>query len=140
MTTDLTTELLAPSGTSLKFEAEGDVRRIVIETAEKQQETSYDDGSPVFWPSGDPKWQVVISGTDPEGDSARLFVKGYMLDAFKEALRAAGVKAGEDISGGTLIVKWESTDEPRRPGMKGARRFKAKFEPARKAVVTDDLI
>lgn len=140
MTIDLTTELLAPSGTALKFEAEGDVQRIVIETAEKQQETSYDDGSPVFWPSGDPKYQIVITGKDLEGNAAKLYVKGYMTDAFKDALREAGVKAGDDISGGTLAVKWESTDEPRKAGMKGARRYKATFKPAPKAAVTDDLI
>lgn len=138
MTIDITTELLGSSGSSLKFEAEGDIVKIRISRIEKSQETSYDDGTPVFWPSGDPKYQYVVSGIS-NGEEARLFVKGYMIDAFKEALRKAGVQPGQPLDGGTLSMKWDSTEEPRKPGMKGARKYVAKFEPAPTAVVDEDL-
>jgi len=138
MTIDITTELLGSSGSSLKFEAEGDIVKIRITRIEKQQETSYDDGTPVTWPSGDPKWQYVVNGI-ADGEDARLFVKGYMIDALKEALRKAGVQPGQPLDGGTLSMKWDSTDEPRKAGMKGARKYVAKFEPAPGAVVDEDL-
>jgi len=139
MTIDITTELLGSSSPTVKFEAEGDVRKIHVENIEKQQETSFDDGSPVFWANGQPKWQYVVTGT-VDGDESRLFIKGYMVDALKDALRKAGVKPGESLAGGTLTFKWASTDEPRRPGMQGARKYVAKFEPAPKGLVDDDLI
>ena len=37
-------------------------------------------------------------------------------------------------------MKWASTEEPRKPGMKGARKYVAKYEPAPTAVVDEDLI
>lgn len=138
MTSSITAELLGSTGTTVKFEAEGDVRKIVIADINKQQETSFETGAPVTWPSGDPKYQYVVSGL-VDGEESRLFIKGYMVDALKEALRKAGIKAGDSLNGGTLTVKWQSTDEPRRAGMQGARRYVAKFEPA-VAVVDDDLI
>lgn len=139
MTNAITAELLGSAGTTVKFEAEGDVRKIVVADIDKQQETSYDTGEPVTWPSGDPKYQYVVKGS-VDGEESRLFVKGYMVDALKEALRKAGVVAGESLTGGTLTVKWNSTDEPRRAGMKGARRYVAKFEKAPAGLVDDDLI
>lgn len=138
MTIDITSELLAPSSPILKFEAEGDVHRIEIRDIDKQQETSFDDGSPVFWPSGDPKYQYVITGI-VEGEEMRLYLKSYAIDALRDAMRAAGVERGESLAGAVLSIKWDSTDEPRRPGMKGARRYKAKLERAQKARVDEDL-
>jgi len=139
MTIDLTTELLGSTGNSLKFEAEGDVVKIRITGVSKQQETSYDDNSPVFWPSGDPKYQWIFTGIS-DGEESRLFVKGYMIDALKEALRKAGVVPGQPLDGGLLSMKWASTEEPRKPGMKGARKYVAKYEPPANAVVDEDLI
>ena len=139
MSIDITSELLGSSSPSLKFKAEGDAHRITIREIAKQQETDFDTGAPVTWPSGDPKFQYVVTGT-ADGEEARLFIKGYMIDALKDALRKAGVQPGTDLTGGTLTIKWNATDEPRRAGMQGARRYIGKFEPAAKAVVDDDLI
>lgn len=136
---DITNELLASGSPIVKFEQEGDVRKIKITNITKQQETDFDTGEPVTWPNGQPKYQYVVTGT-VDGDEARLFIKGYMVDALREALRKANVQAGDTLSGGTLTVKWDSTDEPRRKGMQGARRYVAKFEPAPVGTVDDDLI
>jgi hypothetical protein len=136
---DITNELLASGSPTVKFEQEGDVRKIKITNITKQQETDFDTGEPVTWPNGQPKYQYVVTGT-VDGDEARLFIKGYMVDALREALRKANVQAGDTLSGGTLTVKWDSTDEPRRKGMQGARRYVAKFEPAPVGTVDDDLI
>lgn len=139
MTIDITTELLGASGSTLKFETEGDIVNLRITGYEKRQETDYDSGDPVFWKSGDPKYQYVFAGIS-NGEESRLFVKGYMVDALKEALRKAGVQQGQSLEGGTLTVKWSETDEPRKPGMQGARKYVAKYEPPAAAAVDEDLI
>ena len=139
MTIDITTELLGSTGNSLKFETEGDFVKIRITGISKQQETSYDDGTPVRWPNGDPKYQWVFTGIS-DGEESRLFVRGYMINALTEALRKAGTVPGQPLDGGLLTMKWASTEEPRKPGMKGARKYVAKYEPAPTAMVDEDLI
>lgn len=139
MSLDITSELLSAGSPTVKFAQEGDTRKIKIADIQKQQETDFDTGELLTWPSGQPKFQYVITGT-VDGEDARLFVKGYMVDALREALRKANVKPGDVLSGGTLTIKWDSTDEPRRKGMQGARKYVAKFEPAPAGIVDDDLI
>jgi hypothetical protein len=110
---------------------------VVIAGVEKRQQTDFDTGEPLTWPNGDPKWQFVFSGTDPDtGDEARIFAKGYMLAAVKEALRAAG--SAPEI-GGTLAVKWTGTAEP--IGRKaGAKQWAATYQaPAVIAMTAADL-
>lgn len=139
MTIDITSQLLGPSSPTVKFEVEGDVRKIRITDIDRTQETSYDTNEPVFWPNGEPKMQYVLRGV-VDGEESRMFVKGYMIEALREALRKAGVTAGDSLVGGTLAFKWDSTDAPRKAGMKGARRYVAQYEAAPKGVVGDDLI
>lgn len=136
---DITSELLTSGAPTVKFTTEGDMRKIVVADIVKQQETDFDTGEPVTWPNGQPKWQYVVTGT-VDGDESRLFIKGYMVDALKDALRKAGVKPGDTLVGGTLTMKWASTDEPKRKGMQGARRYVAKYEPAPAGIVDEDLI
>jgi len=139
MSIDITNELLTTGTPAVKFEQEGDVRKIKIADVTKQQETDFDTGELITWPNGQPKYQFVITGT-VNGEESRLFVKGYMVDALRDALRKADVKPGDSLAGGTLTIKWDSTDEPRRKGMNGARRYVAKYEPAPAGLVDDDLI
>jgi hypothetical protein len=55
-----------------------------------------------------------------------------------DALRAAGVQGGDPLVGGTLTMKWDSTEAPSKPGLSGAKKFRMKFEPAPKGIVDDD--
>lgn len=141
MAIDITTDLLAPSGATLKFTEEGQVHRITITKAEQVQATDFVSNEPQTWDDGSPRMQYVISGVS-EGEPAKLYLKawGAQKAAFADALREAGIKAGEALDGGTLTVKWTSTQEPSKPGLSGAKQFKMRFEPAKKAVVTDDII
>lgn len=141
MTIDITSELLAPSGATLKFTEEGQVHRIVIDETRTEQVRDFVSGEPATWDDGNPKNQYVFIGTS-EGEPAKLYLKawGGQKNALADAFRAAGVKAGESLKGGTLIVKFEGTEEPSRPGLSGAKKFRMKFEPAKQAVVDDDLI
>ena len=141
MTIDMSSELLAPSGATLKFEAEGDIVKIRISGISKQQTKDFVTGEPAAWDDGNPKMQWVISGIS-NGEESRLFLKdwGSQRRALIEALRKAGVEHGESLEGGTLTVKWESTDEPSRPGLSGAKQFRMKYERPASAVVDEDLI
>lgn len=104
-------ELTRSGGPVAKWNEIGDVRRVVIESVEKRQVTDFDTGEPLTWPNGDPKYQFIFSGTDPDngGEETRLFVKGFALAAVKEALRAAN--SAPEV-GGTLAVKWTGLAEP----------------------------
>jgi hypothetical protein len=139
--TDLIGELTRSGGPSAKWDAIGDVRRIVIDDVEKRQVTDFVTGEPQTWPNGDPKWQFVFSGTDPDtGDETRFFCKGFQLGAVKEALRSAGVSAGDTLTGGTLAIKWTGEEPSKTKGMSPAKTWSAQYKPAAANAVTDDLI
>lgn len=139
MTIDITSELLAPSGATLKFTSEGQIHKITILDSRKEQVRDFMTGEPATWDNGEPKYQYVVSGKS-EGEDAKLYIKawGNQKQALMEALRKADVQPGQSLEGGTLTVKWDSTDEPVKAGLSGAKRFRMKFEPAPKAVLTDD--
>ena len=141
MTIDITTELLKPSGNTIKLDAEGDVIKIRITGMEKAHTKDFITGEPGKWDDGTYKMQFVITGI-ADGEESRLFLKdwGAQKRAFIEALRKANVQAGDDLTGGTLTVKWESTEAPTRPGLSGAKQYRMKYEPAPNAVVDEDLI
>ena len=141
MSIDITTDLLAPSGATIKFTEEGEIHRILIEDSKTEQVKDFMTGEPATWDDGNPKMQYVFIGTE-DGEPAKLYLKawGGQKAALTEAFKAAGVKAGESLKGGTLIVKFEGLDEPTRPGLSGAKRFRMKYEPAKTAIVDDDLI
>lgn len=141
----ITEELLAPSGPILKFSTEGDAHKIVVESIDKVPVNDIATGQPQTWPNGDIRYQYVISGpsetyADDPGATVRLFIKGYGVEALREALRAADVRGDDDIIGGTLGIKWASTDEPSRPGYNGAKRFQAQFKKSEKTAIVGDLI
>jgi hypothetical protein len=119
-------ELTRSGGPTAKWDAIGDVRRVVIASVEKRQVTDFDTGEPLTWPNGDPKWQFVFGGTDPDsGEETRIFAKGYMLSAVKEALRTAN--SAPEV-GGTLAVKWTGNAEP--VGRKAAaKQWAATYNP-----------
>lgn len=141
MTIDLVSDLLTPSGATLKFTEVGQIHRIVIDEYRVEQATDYVSGEPAFFSNGNPKQNAIFIGTS-EGEPAKLYLKywGKTRDALSEAFRTAGVQKGDSLKGGTLIVKFEGVDEPTQPGLNGAKRFRMKYEPPKQAVVDDDLI
>jgi hypothetical protein len=58
----------------------------------------------------------------------------------KEALRAAGVTAGDTLTGGTLAIKWTGEEPSKTKGMSPAKTWTAQYKPAPTNVVTDDII
>lgn len=104
---------------------------------------------PKFWPSGEPLMISVFDlQTDEQDDSIEdddgvrsLYVdKRNMRSAIAEAFRAAGVKRGESVHGGTLKIQFVDYGEGANP-QNPPKVFRAKFtkgSPAAAAVMDDE--
>lgn len=83
----------------------------ITEEPELRQQTNFEDGSPEFWPNGDPRMQLVVTGTVDESEridsdddlQRREYIKGEKQKAVGAALREAGAKTLEP--GGKLWIK-----------------------------------
>ena len=117
------------------------VGQIITEPKDVQQR-NFHDGSPAFWPSGDPKMQTVfqiqtslrqyegISQPDrskPDDGVRSLFIKGkHMERAFKDAILAAGA-SWLDI-GGWIQVTYTGDDMSSKAASK-PKFFAVKYQP-----------
>lgn len=97
------------------------------------QQTDMDTGELLVWPNGDPRWQVVVllqTGLNDadiiEDDGRRrLFVKGDMTRAVRDAVRATG-RRKLDI-GGELSVTWSDEGLAPRKGLSKPKLYEAKY-------------
>ncbi len=88
----------------------------ILEPPKVEQMTKYKSTEPDFWPSGEPKLQIVLEiqtdmrdPANPTDDGKRrLFVEPRMMKTFREAVRNAG--ADGFAVGGKVAVKWVSGD------------------------------
>ena len=128
-------DLLTRSGApSAKFPVIGTTCKGTVLGAEKTQQTDI-DGNLLTWDNGEPRWQVVITvqtddrDPDIEGDTGerRIFAKGQMLNAIKQALRDAKV-TGLEV-GGTIAVQYVADGE-RKPGKSAPKQYVAQYKPA----------
>jgi hypothetical protein len=91
----------------------------VIGEPEARQRTDFDDGTPLTWPNGDPRMEVVVklqtTERDPEiqdDDGVRaLHMYGNMLAAVRDAVKAT--KAAGLQPGGRLAVTYTGDGEAR---------------------------
>lgn len=139
---DVNQMLTASGAPACKFQAIGDTHKGRIVTAEKRQQTDYATGTPKTWDNGEPMWEIVITldtGVEDENGETnrRLFVRGQMLKALREALKDANAKL--EI-GGELAVRYTGDGEASKKGFNAPKLFKAKYTaPAPSAVDLDDL-
>ena len=136
-------DLLEQSGApACKFESPGDTHKGKVVSAQKRQQTDYGTGTPKFYDNGDPMWEIVITidtgVEDSNGETEkRLFARGAMLKAIREALKDAGAKLEV---GGELVVRYTEDGEPSKKGFNAPKLYKAKYTPpAPAAVDLDDL-
>lgn len=109
-------ELLMGSGAkSCKFDNLGDTWvGTIADTPTAKQMTKYQSTELDYWPSGDPKMQIVVplqtdvrDPSDPSDDGRRvLFIPPRMMGPVKEAILRSGAK-GLQV-GGRLAVRWAS--------------------------------
>lgn len=146
ISTDVNDFLTRSGAPSVKFPNVGDKVKGTILGAEKSQQTDI-HGAPKTYDDGNPMMQVVITlqtdERDPsvDGDTGerRLFAKGQMLTAIREALRNAGA-SGLEV-GATLAVQYEKDGERKAAGFNPPKLYRAQYQaPAPSAVGVDDLI
>jgi hypothetical protein len=133
---------------AFKFEQIGDkaVGRIVSMTERQQRE--FGTGKPMFFESGDPKMEWVITLAPESGDSFSLFARGgsydvgsgqgtSMLTAIHDAAIVANATTLE--VGGQLAVQHTGLGKPK-AGLNPAKLYMAAYQPpAPKATPVDDL-
>lgn len=128
---------LTETGNVAKFKDVGDLVKIRITDLQQREQTDFRSGEVLRWKDGSPKMQYVFHGTDVEtGEETRIFAKGFMLGAIKDALRAANANVEE---GGILAVQF-THEEQTEPGLNPAKKYKAQYQPPAKSVSADDLI
>lgn len=120
---------------TVTFENKGDkiVGRILKH--ELVQQKDFATGNLLYWEDGQPRMQAVVTlqaedfvplDDDDEGER-RLFVKGQMQKAVRDAIGKTGHKGS--LIGGRLGVIWAGEGDPPRPGLNRPKLYTAKFEP-----------
>jgi len=140
--TDIIGEIVGSTGAAAKWDSIGDVRRIVIANIEKRQMTEFGSTNLAYHDAekNDPQMQLIISGTDPDtGDDARFFIKtwGLQYQALREAFRAAGVSTVDQLTGGTLAIKWTGEEPSQTKGFANKKTWSAQYKAA--TVAAGDL-
>lgn len=131
-------DLTATSGDVAKWENIGDTHKVRIATATKQQVTNFATGEPETWGNGEPKWQLVFSGVNPDtGEDTRIFAKGFMYTAVKKCFAAAGQVPEV---GGVLAIQWTGEEPAKVKGYNPSKTWRAQYAPPAISVNADDLI
>lgn len=145
-TTNVNDFLLAGGIAAAKFPTIGTTVKGTVVASEVTQQTDFATGELKFWDKDkqQPKMQAVITLQTDERDPAiedddgqrKLYVKGQMTAALRDALKAVGAKL--DI-GGTLAVKYVE-DKPVDKG-NPQKIYRAQYKPGTASVdATNDLL
>jgi hypothetical protein len=83
--------------------------------------------------------QFVFTGIDQDTqEETRIFAKGFMLGAIKDALTKADCNLE---AGGTLAVKYTEDEPPSKVGLNPAKKYVAQYQPPKPASISaDDLM
>lgn len=126
-----------------KFGHVGDTHRgRIVEMTTRQQKSI--KGELLTWDDGSPKMMAVLTIQTDERDPSiedddgkrRLFVKGDMVRAVREAVRGAGRKMVE--LGGEVAVQYTGDGQARGVGYNPPKLYRAGYKPP--AVAVDDLM
>lgn len=124
---------------SAKFDTFGQViGGEIVEAPKVEQQTDPKTRAPQFYPSGDPKWVMLVAvqaqPADADDDGIRtLYVKGDMKRAAQKAVSQAGAARLE--VGGTLQVRYVR-DEPNSSGAGLPKKcYEARYRPPASAAV-----
>jgi hypothetical protein len=137
--------LMGGGAPSAKFPVVGTtVVGTITEQPEVQQVRDFSTGEPQFWNDGKPKQQIVVTlGTqerDPQinddDGTRRIFVKGGMVKAVREAVKRSGAKGLE--VGGRLEVTYTGDGE-RKGNLNAPKLYSASYTPA-PAATADDVL
>jgi hypothetical protein len=126
-------------GNIAKFPNIGDMVKIKITGLEERQQTDFITGEPITWADGKAKMQFVFTGIDQDTqEETRIFAKGFMLGAIKDALTKADCNLE---AGGVLAVKYTEDEPPSKVGLNPAKKYVAQYQPPKTASISaDDLM
>lgn len=107
----------------------------LVREPESREQTDLNSGAVLRWDNGEPKMQVIVhlqtderNPEDITDDGVRaLYIKGQMLQAIRQAVRAAGADGVH--TGGTLTVTFASEAEPSKRGFNPAKQYTATYVP-----------
>ena len=113
--------------------------------SEVNQQTKMGPGELLFWDDGKPRMQAVVTIQTDLRDPAiqdddgqrRLFVKGDMQRAVREAVKAAGARSFE--VGGTLAVQYVGDGEAK-SGLNAPKLYRAQYVAPSPTAATNDLL
>ena len=116
-----------------KFDLAGDFAAGQILAMAIRQQTDPKTGDPVFWKSGDPKKQVLLTIqtkeiTDEDDGIRTLYVRGEMRKAIAAACLASGDRS--PAIGAWVKVIYDGDGPPPARGLNGPKLFKAEYVPA----------
>lgn len=133
--TDSVNDFLLSGGVpAAKFPAIGTTVKGTIVSSEVTQQTDYATGAPKTYDDGSPMKQVVITLQTDERDATvdgdeglrKLYVRGQMTAALRDALRQAQAKL--EI-GGTLAVQYSSDKPSEKRGFNPMKVYTAQYRP-----------
>lgn len=145
--TDSVNEYLLSGGVpAAKFPEIGAIVKGTVIASEVSQQTDYATNAPKFYDDGKPVMQVVVTIATDERDPSvenddgtrKLYVRGQMTAAVREALRQAGARLEV---GGTLAVQYASDKPSEKRGFNPQKIYKAQYvPPASGTEAANDLI
>ncbi len=124
--------MLQGGAPAAKFAQKGATLEGKIVSAETAQQTDVKTGAPLTWDDGNPRMQVVVTLQTAEYDDSlegddgmrRLFVKGQMQTAIRQAIAEAGEHGM--ARGGTLKVQFYD-EKP--TDLSAQKLYRAKYTP-----------
>lgn len=106
------------------------------------QQMDFDSGEPLEWPDGNPRMQMVLTGTIPEDEwwdeydednegEARLFIKSGLRIALREGLKRAKSKVA-DLDEGAVVEVTYVKDGPKEGRKQPPKIYNIEITPAPK--------
>lgn len=140
MSNEALDDLLSSGSPVVKFPEIGDKVVGTVTSVERTQQTDFDTGKPAFWDDGNPRMQYVFTlatderDADIDGDDGtrRLFARGQMERAIKDAIRSSGAGKAQ-IVGGKLAVQYAEDGIPKNPRHNPPKVYRAQFVPGQGA-------
>ena len=125
--------LTASGAPGVSFPDIGDTVKGTVLSSEVWQQTKLEDGSLLYWDDEKtrPRLQLVVTldvgdAGDSDTSERRLFAKGEMLKAIKQAVKDGG---GALTNGGELTVRYTGDGEQKVKGYNPPKLYKAKYTP-----------
>ena len=127
-------DLFAGSGApAFKFDTVGTKITGTITDLQVRQQTDFDSGEPKVWDDGKPMMEVVITlatslrdkEVEDDDGERRVFCRGAMLTAMKQAVRAA--KEQKPVVGAKVTITHSGLGEAKKKGFNAPKLYTVEY-------------